>query len=328
MRIVRWSPLLVAVVALCASSGLAPDTAARAKNLIFELKDPRGDDHGDGSLVYPMREDYTRGDLDLLSLTARAEEGGTLFEATFARSVRKPERRPIDVGGGTLDKLARFGFYTFNIDVYIDIDRVPGSGSTNTLPGRVAEIAPENAWERAICLTPIPFQAQEELRRLMVQSVKDQAKLDKKKLRGEEVSRLHTEADADIASRVFFPTVIHVSGPRISFFVPDTFLGGPAKDTWSYVVAVSGADVVLKFDIPAEIMGGRNDALMILPIESGRPRDAFGGAHEDEEDYQPPLIDIVVPPGKTQEEVLRDYDTTADRPVRLPGVVPAEMKTK
>ena len=63
-----------------------------------------GDDHGDGSLLYPLRDDLAPGELDLRSLTARADPDGTMFEATFARPIRRPDKRAIDAGGGTLDR--------------------------------------------------------------------------------------------------------------------------------------------------------------------------------------------------------------------------------
>ena len=59
----------------------------------------------------------------------------------------------------TLSRIMRYGFYTFNLDIYIDKDGVKDSGNIRTLPGRVANIASENAWEQVICLTPRPNEA-------------------------------------------------------------------------------------------------------------------------------------------------------------------------
>ena len=64
----------------------------RGGSLLFSLNDSRGDDHGDGDLRYPIREDLGTGSLDLLSLRAFAESGGTRFEATFARPIAMPSR--------------------------------------------------------------------------------------------------------------------------------------------------------------------------------------------------------------------------------------------
>src|SRR6185436_13619279 len=146
-----------------------PALPARAagEKPIFALTDPRGDDHGDGNLRYPRRDDLRPGDLDLLSLEARAVSDGTEFEARFARPIQPTARRTIDIGGGSLDDIARYNFYTFNLDVYIDTDRVAGSGSVSTLPGRKAEIDPANAWEKAICLTPRPAEARLALKKIL-----------------------------------------------------------------------------------------------------------------------------------------------------------------
>ena len=76
-------------------------------------------------------------------------------------------RRPIDDLGTQLTDVARFGFYNLNLDIYIDTDRVPGSGGVTMLPGRLAEIDPATAWEKAIILTPRPHDAQAELKRML-----------------------------------------------------------------------------------------------------------------------------------------------------------------
>ena len=39
------------------------------------------------------------------------------------------------------DRIARNGFYTFNVDIYIDTDRIAGRGETSTLPGRGVAVA-------------------------------------------------------------------------------------------------------------------------------------------------------------------------------------------
>ncbi len=38
------------------------------------------------------------------------------------------------------------------------------------------------------------------------------------------------------------------------------------------------------------------------------------------------IVDIIVPPGTSQESVLKDYNVLEGRPAQLPGVVPAEVK--
>jgi hypothetical protein len=295
---------------------------AFAGKTLFKLTDPRGDDHGDGNLVYPLNEELDPGDLDLLSLTAEADGDGTLFEATFARPVRVPGQEVIDDLGTRLDTVARFGFYTINLDIYIDTDRTPGSGAVSTLPGRLARIDPSSAWEKAIILTPRPHEARAELKRMMNSAIKDEMRKDESTLEESEADAMRAQIPANVDERIFFPSKIKVRGNKISFFVPGEFLNGAAKDTWSYVVAVSGANVLQSFDL-ARALGRQNkdEALMILPISPGTWSDRFGGGRENAA-IQPPLVDLVVPEGRKQETLLTEFNQRRKEPVVLFGVVP------
>jgi len=310
--------------AILAAIAMTQPLAGRAAEApIFTLTDPRGDDHGDGGLVYPRNYfDLKAGDLDLLSLSASPDPEGTWFEATLARPITPTGRRTIDAGGGSLDDIARYNFYTFNIDIYIDTDRVPGSGFTYTLPGRKAEIDPSTAWEKAVCLTPRPFDARQAIGRMIASYAWKDAKARGEKLDTARKKEILEDINHDIDRRVFFPTRIRVLGQRIGFLVPALFLGGPARPEWSYVVAVSGCDILQKLDLGGmlNVAADAPDSLFILGIAPGfNWSDRFGGG-QDDDPSQPPLVDIVVPPGKKQEEVLQQ------RPVKLLGVVPKDVK--
>lgn len=319
----RRLPASLAIAALLAAFPAHPARAAGARP-IFVLTDPRGDDHGDGNLRYPRRDDLRPGDLDLVSLEARALPGGTEFEARFARPIQPTARRTIDIGGGSLDDIARYNFYTFNLDIYIDTDRVPGSGSLALLPGRKAEVDPANAWEKAICLTPRPNEARTALKRILTRFDRKDRKARGERVDTSQAKEIDTQIDRDTDARVFFPTRIHVFGPTVKFFVPASFLGGVARPTWSYVVAVSGADIEQEVNIAAalKLTAPDPDSLMIVPIEPGAWGDRFGGGRDDDP-LQPPLVDVIVPAGRSQEKILQDDDPATNRPVRLPGVVPA-----
>lgn len=299
---------------------------AFARSELFTLTDPRGDDHGDGNYVYPSNEDLDPGDLDLLSVTARAKGDDTLFELTFAKPIRKTERRAIDYGGTQLDTVARLGFYTLNVDLYIDTDRVPGSGGLTTLPGRLADIDPASAWEKAVILTPRPNEARGELKRMLMRQLRADAREEDSDLSDKQADELKAQIPGDVESRIYFPTKVKILGSKISFEVPGSFLGGPAKDTWSYVIAVSGTNLLQSYDAyKALTRTGKEDALMILPVSPGKWQDRFGGGREATPN-QPPLIDLVVPSSRKQETVMSDFDRK--RPVVLPGVVPAEEGKK
>ena len=302
-------------------------TPVFGRSALFTLSDPRGDDHGDGNLIYPLNEELDPGDLDLISLTARAEGDGTWFEATFAKPVRQPGAETIDDLGTSLASVARFGFYTINLDIYIDTDRVAGSGGVAMLPGRFAEIDRAHAWEKAIVLTPRPHEARGELKRILTRNLNEDIRKADSKLGDAEAAELRSQIPGDVETRIFFPSQIRVRGNKITFFVPASFLGGPAKDTWSYVVATSGANVLQSFDL-SRVLGRdpKDDSLMILPVSPGKWQDRFGGGRENAA-IQPPLVDIIVPAGgKKQETILQDFDARGGRPVVLPGVVPAEEK--
>jgi hypothetical protein len=318
--------LATVLVGVAGIAGFASFAMGAEGQPIFTLTDPKGDDHGDGTLQYPLRTDMQPGDLDLVTFSAFAQSGGTVFEATFARSVRVPPRRTIDPVGNTLDKIAKLGFYEFNVDVYIDTDRIPGSGSTQALPGRRASIAPGTAWEKAVCLTPRPYDAQDMLRAIYVREAKLELKRRQGSVTSADMDGVSASVAQEVASSVFFPAVVSVTGRSIRFFVPDAFLGGPAKDTWSYVVGISGANIEIRVDAAAIIGSeGKPPGLMIIPILPGKGIDNFGTNREGD-DLQPNLLDIIVPAGMTQETVLKDYDLMGGRPVALPGVVPAALK--
>ena len=313
----------LALSGLVVCCGLGLGRAAPAP--VFTLADPRGDDHGDGTLRYPMRDDLKPGDLDLISLSARAEGDGTLFEATFARPIRVPGRESIDAGGTSLNSIARYGFYTFNLDLYIDTDRVRGSGKVAMLPGRRAEVDSGSAWEKCVVLTPRPFGALETLKRMRATGREEALKRARPHVDPSDLDSLQSAVEAEIESTVLFPTRVRVVGPKIQFFVPGSFLTAPARDIWSYVAVVSGADLAQRFDIHASFLTGSDfsEGLAILPKGPGTRRDRFGGGREND-DLEPPLVDVLIAPGVKQEEALKDYDLRARRPVRLPGVVPAQ----
>jgi len=312
-------PVLVVTVLIAAPP------AALAKKPIFTLTDPRGDDHGDGNYIYPDNYDLDPGQLDILSFDAVDEGNGTRFEVTFAKPVKKPERQAIDDLGTQLPDVARYGFYNLNLDVYIDTDRVPGSGGVTMLPGRQAEIDPATAWEKAIILTPRPNEAKSELQRMLVKILNEDSRRDSD-LKDEDVEALKKQIPLDIESRIFFPTQVRVLGQKISFFVPALFLGGPAKANWAYVVASSGSDLLQWQDPSRSLLspGQKMKSLMILPVSPGRWHDRFGGGR-DNAPLQPPLIDIIVPKGKKQEAILSDFSSQQKRPAVIPGVVPAEQ---
>jgi hypothetical protein len=297
MSLLRRSTLLLVLGAALVSACLSRST--RGGTPLFTLADARGDDHGDGYVRYPMRDDMQPGSLDLLLLVAYPEDDGTRFEATFARPIVKPQSaRTLDIAGETQAERARFGFYTFNLDIYVDTDRVPGSGRTVMLPGRKLTLAPDSAWEKLIVLTPRPYEARDQLRRTWLTEMG---------LEGAPDAASQRDADAvaagEMATRVFFPTQIRVTGATVEFFVPNQFFGGPPRPEWGYAPAVTGALLENKIDLLSFFGKESEPTLMVLPIGPGDSRERLGGGRRDDPG-QSPVVDLMVPEGITQEQVL------------------------
>jgi hypothetical protein len=308
------SLLLALLVGACHARG------SRGEALLFTLKDPRGDDHGDGELRYPIRQEFEPGSLDLLSLEAHAENGGTRFEATFARPISRPQRgRTVDAAGTTQTDVARHGFYTFNLDIYVDTDRTEGSGRTDTLPGRFLTLAPGSAWEKVILLSPRPYESRDVLRKLWSEVALQEAQQRQGSLSESAARALNAQVERQLAERVFFPTRIRVAGNMVSFFVPDGFLGGTAQPTWGYAVAVTGATLDRRMAMP-NMFGGVTQptaqGVLVLGIGPGVSQEYFGGGRLGDP-RQSPVVDLMVPEGIAQETVL------SPQAPPWPAVVPA-----
>ncbi len=265
-------------------------TAGAAERQVAVLSDPAGDDHGNGALVYPQRADFQPGDLDLLSLRIVRTDDAYRFEGTFKNPIRDPASVAGDVGPEALSHFARRGFYAFNLDVYIDQDRVKGSGNTYTLPGRHVTIDESHAWEKAVILTPRP----ELMRRQLIDTVAES-----------EGAGDPDEVAKRIDSSIVFPTEIRVRDRTVSFVVPATFLAGGRADTdWSITAFVTGAKTSIEADF--DLFNSSGTALERLPLgvmqpKSGRPRDTFGYTGVT---APVPVVDLLAPAPLKQQALL------------------------
>ena len=66
------------------------------------------------------------------------------------------------------------------------------------------------------------------------------------------------------------------------------------------------------------------DPLFIMRTAPGRTDRTFGGA-DDDDPTPPALIDVIVPPGASQEKLLSDSNLKARTLPKLPAVVPAKV---
>lgn len=293
---------------------------AHAANQLFKIKDIRNDDHGAGEIIYPGRFDFEKGDLDLLWISARSVSNGTWFSARFQNPIRNPKQGRTDVGPEALNSIARLGFYTFNIDIYIDQDRIAGSGNINTLPGRKVEIDPHHAWEKSVILTPRPFVARSLLEQHLQNTLEKNARTEKVHVSSTDVKVIKNQVTQQLENNVYFPSRVKISGREVHFFVPHKFLGSPASADWSYVILITGTDLYSRINFSG--MSHNEFSLMMMPVDSGRPMEHFG-LQADADPAQPAIIDIASNNENHQAQVLSDFDPTSGRMPRLTGVVPS-----
>ena len=266
--------------------------ASAAEHEVVLLTDPAGDDNGNGALVYPQRSDFQPGDLDLLSLRIVRTDGAYRFEATFKNPIRNPATVAGDVGPEPLSYFARRGFYAFNLDIYIDQDRIKGSGNTYTLPGRHVNIDEAYAWEKAIILTPRPELMQKQLIDAVAESEREN----------------NTDKVAKrLSQSIFFPTEIQVRYRTVSFLVPDAFLANTHPDTdWAITAFVTGAMTSIDANFNLLSSSSPGTELEQLPLgvmqpKQGRPRDTFGYSGV----VAPgPVVDLLAPVPLKQKKLL------------------------
>lgn len=253
MKRAFFSTLLMAVL-----------TVQAATQPIVTLTDASGDDHGDGRLVYPQQGGYEAGDLDLQTLKISRDDQGFWFEATFKNPIRNPANAAGEVGSESLAEFARRGFYQFNLDIYIDTDRVKGSGNTFTLPGRHVRIDPGYAWERAVILSPRPESTRAQLLDVLAKQFP---------------SHTAKEIEAGIDQTIFFPTQTRVNGRTIAFLAPSSFIGRSDGTDWAVTAFVTAAqrtsELKLSWDSSAKTPVDELNLGVMLP-QPGHPRDAVG----------------------------------------------------
>ncbi len=275
---------LFACLLLCAGQALAAPTQ------VASFTDPVGDDNGGGNLLYPMNKDFQEGDLDLRTFTLSRDSDGFWFEATFANPVRNPANAYAGAGAESLGDWARKGFYNFNIDVYIDMDRRKDSGNTFTLPGRKLRIDGNYAWERAVILTPRPETIRTELLTALRKQYPD---------------RSDGELEGSVDQSIYFPTKVKVRGKSIAFFVPQDVFAGQDGSDWAMTVLVTGARPF------AATGGGLLSSGAKTPLEElelgvlqpvpGRSRASFGYIGNV---APSPVVDALLPSAEQQAVVL------------------------
>jgi hypothetical protein len=260
---------------------------------LVSFNDPIGDDNGSGTLSYPQRADYQSGDLDLQQLSISREETGFWFTAKFKNTIHDPRDAPSSIGGESLANFARKGFYQFNVDIYIDTDRINASGNTFSLPGRHIQIDPRFAWERAVILTPRP----ELMRHQLIDVLAEQFP-----------GRTVTEIEASVDESIIFPTRIKAHGKTIDFFVPTQFLTGGDGVNWAVTAFVTGALTSVSADLSFVNSSAKPiDRLQLGVMQpmNGYSKESFGFSGRD---IPSPVVDLLAASAEQQVKQLGDKE--------------------
>ncbi|HXW10349.1 MAG TPA: glucodextranase DOMON-like domain-containing protein [Steroidobacteraceae bacterium] len=303
----------------CALAWLAASAEAVAAEPLFVLQDARGDDDGNGSLIYPNRDDLEPGDLDLVSLHAEQRSDGIWFVVEMGQAIRSPVGRVTELGQTPIERIARNGFYTFNVDVYVDTDRIAGSGQTGTVPGRAVTVDRQFAWEKALVLTPRPDIARTMLQLYFDSEFESELRAKQGKVSKDELRDLQSQSERRVNDLFYFPTRVRVSGRQVEFLVPQEFLGGVPSKSWGYTVVVTGADIE-QTGRPGQLTPVK-PTMMTMGVARG-VRWSQWGIRGDADEATPPVIDILAADHDVQKTALSDYDAVSGRLAAVPGVAP------
>lgn len=104
--------------------------------VVLDVADPEGDDHGPGTYTYPQDAVFNAGNFDILNFQVGSDEENIVFNFVM--------RGPVDNPWGSPNGLA---LQTF--DIYIDSDK-DGAGGKALLPGRNLAFGEDFAWDLAI----------------------------------------------------------------------------------------------------------------------------------------------------------------------------------
>lgn len=284
-----FSVRLAFPLAVLAGLAFSAPVLGADRTLVVSFDDPEGDANGPGYYQPPGDTDFLPGDFDLRRFAVYEEGDKVVFEVTLGAPFRYPpstqryNSTPLDL---------RNNIYFQNIDIYLDTDQTPGSGYGMCIPGRRVAFADGRTWEYAVVLTPQPGAA-----RAITEGVF-----------GSEASR-----------RVLFPTNLQTQGRTIIARLPWTFFGGRPTKEWGFSVHVSGARWERSFAVVDRLASRHEDDAYTMPVIGVREAWTFGGAKSNGKAH-PFVVDVLLPPGESQAEVLGSFDEKTGAYARVPFV--------
>ena len=271
-----------AAPASSAAATAAPSTPAAAApaaangpvctgNGAFTFPDPAGDDNGPGTYIYPTDAVYKPGSFDITEF--QVVPSGDQVEFRVSVNARIEDPWDSVAWGGN-------GFSLQMVFIHIDTDHKAGSGVLDGLPGTNVRFNPDEAWDRAVIISP------------------------------QGAIRVNSEIEQKAGQwkdRIIVPRLTRASGRTLIATVDTKALGGPPQDSWGYQVLMQSNE-----GFPAKT------DLLTRKVNEFEGQHRFGGGTDFDND--PHVIDILVPPGgdpvKKQHELLSKYNKAATTDVK------------
>jgi len=280
---------LACLAALTLAWGAPAVAAARPPpRLVASFEDDPHDATGPGNYMPPGDTEFQDGDFDLRRFAVYADGEDVLFQVTLGAPFREPAvPQRTNLTPLSLDNR----IYFQNVDIYVDTDPGSKAGYSVCIPGRRVAFEEGRTWKAAVILTPQPVPA----------AAITEAALGK-----------------DAARHIVFPDSLDVRGRTVTARVPNWYFGGPPRRDWAYSVHVSGATWERSFSALDLIKGGKELNAFTMPVEGMREAWAFGGAPSG--DAHPRVVDVLLPPGADQKQVLSSFSPASREYAQVPFV--------
>jgi hypothetical protein len=266
---------LVIALVLAALWGTGCATTRGAAGAVpgaVDWKDPAGDDNGPGQYVYPTDKVYKAGSFDLTRFEVVPSGDTVELRVGVNSSIEDPwESR---AWGGN-------GFSVQMAVVFIDTDHQKGSGQRDGLPGLNVRFAEDEAWDRAVIISP------------------------------QGPTRVNAEIDEKCPQwkqQVLVPKVTRAAGRTLIAVVNTADLGGAPQASWGYQVLMQSNE-----GFPAKT------DLLTRKVNEYEGQHRFGGGTDYDND--PHVMDLLIAPGaggeaeaKAQHEALAKYNKETQEP--------------
>lgn len=193
--------MILGTSAACAAGGAAGPGGAASDGSV-SLMDPKGDDNGPGTYVYPTDKVYAAGAFDMTRFEVVPKGSQVEFRVTMARRIDDPWDSKAWGGNGFSVQMAF---------IHIDTDGTAGSGATEGLPGTNVRFKSEEAWDRVVIISP------------------------------QGTTRVNSEVDSKATAhkdRVVVPRITRATGRTLVAVVDAAALGGPPSPSWGYQVLI------------------------------------------------------------------------------------------